>query len=385
METIKGFKDYSGQEAIKREIIKNILIKNFKKYGFEPAETPILEFEKFVKGNNQQDEVISDMFKLKDKGKRSLALRYEFTFQLKRLTKNKKLPYKRYQIGQVFRDEPISANRFRQFTQCDIDIIGSSIKEDAEILALVSKILKELNIQADFNINNRKLLNEILQREGIKEKDREQVIREIDKLDKLSEKEVKSNLKKFRAENLINIFKKQEQFFEQYEAYSEIKELKKYCKYYGINFNFQPSLARGLSYYVGTIFEIKTKTMKETVCAGGSYLIDGFLSTGISFGLERLSKLAQVNSKRNDVLVLSVGQDKEAIELSENLRNEDINCFVMFGKISKSLGHANNKKINYVIFVGEAEVKKGKFKIKDMDSGKEFLLKIKDIIKKIKN
>lgn len=384
METIKGFKDYSGQEALKRELIKDILVKNFKKYGFEPVETPTIEFENFVKGDNTNDEAVSDIFKLQDRGKRKLALRYEFTFQLKRLAKNRKLPYKRYQIGQVFRDEPVSANRFRQFTQCDIDIIGSSIKEDAEILALVSKVLKELNIQADFNINNRKLLNEILEREGIKEKDREQVIREIDKLDKLTEKEVKANLKKFRAENLINIFKKQEQFFEQYESYSEIKELKKYCKYYGINFNFQPNLARGLSYYVGTVFEIKTKGMKETACAGGSYLVDGFLSTGISFGLERLTKLAKVNPKGNNVLILSIGQDKEAIELSENLRNEGIDCFVMFGKISKAMGHANNQEINYVIFVGEEEVKKGKFKLKYMDSGKESLVKIKDLIKKIK-
>src|SRR3989338_5451660 len=136
METIKGFKDYTGEEAKKRAEIKKILVETFEKYGFEPAETPVIEAEEFVRGENANDEAVSDIYKLEDKGKRKLALRYEFTFQLKRLAKNKKLPYKRYQIGEVFRDEPTSSNRFRQFTQGDADIIGSSIKEDVEILSL---------------------------------------------------------------------------------------------------------------------------------------------------------------------------------------------------------------------------------------------------------
>jgi len=237
METVKGFKDCSGEEAIKRQRIKEILVKNFELYGFEPAETPIVEFEEFVKGDNSQDEAVSEIFKLQDRGKRKLALRYEFTFQLKRLANNKKLPYKIYQIGAVFRDEPVSANRFRQFTQCDVDVIGSSLKEDAAILALTSKVLRELGIKAEINVNNRKLLNEILDKEGVVKK--EEVIRELDKLDKLPEKDVKENLKKYKAEKIINIFKKTDSFFEQYDAYDEIKELRKYCNYYGVKFNSQ--------------------------------------------------------------------------------------------------------------------------------------------------
>jgi len=381
METIKGFQDFSGQEALKREKIKEILIKNFKKYNFEPAETPILEFENFVKGENERDEVISDIFKLKDRGERNLALRYEFTFQLKRLAKNKKLPYKRYQIGEVFRDEPVTSNRFRQFTQCDIDIIGSSIKDDAEILALTSSILKELNIKAIINVNNRKLLNEILDEFKIKEK--EQVIRELDKLDKLSEKEVKSNLKKYKAESILKIFKKPESYFKKYKYYSEIQELKKYCSYYGIKINFQPTLARGLSYYNGTIFEIKTKLMKETVCGGGSYLINNIQSTGISFGLERLSVLAKIDLKNNNLLIISLNKDKEAIVLAEKLRKNNISCSIFYGKPTKALEYANNQKINYIVFLGEKEIKQKKFKLKNMKSGKESLLKIEKIIKKL--
>src|SRR3990167_9389389 len=126
-ETIKGFKDYTGEDAVKRAEVKKILVRTFESYGFEPAETPIVEAEEFVKGDNEKDEAVSDIFKLQDKAERRLALRYEFTFQLKRLMKNKKMPYKRYQIGPVFRNEPISANRFRQFTQCDVDVVGGDL------------------------------------------------------------------------------------------------------------------------------------------------------------------------------------------------------------------------------------------------------------------
>ncbi|MCX6749172.1 MAG: ATP phosphoribosyltransferase regulatory subunit [Candidatus Pacearchaeota archaeon] len=122
-ETVKGFQDFSGKEARKRKEIRQIIVETFEKYGFEPAETPIIEREEFVRGENKQDEAVSDIFKLQDKGKRALALRYEFTFQLKRLINNKKQPYKRYEIGEVFRDEPISANRFRQFTRSLLNVI----------------------------------------------------------------------------------------------------------------------------------------------------------------------------------------------------------------------------------------------------------------------
>jgi len=154
-EIVKGFRDYSDEDAKKRAEVRKLLVETFEKYGFEPAETPIVEYEEFVKGENQNDEAVSDIFKLQDKGERKLALRYEFTFQLKRLMKNKKLPYKRYQIGEVFRDEPISSNRFRQFTQCDIDTIGSTIKDEAEILALTKEVLEKLGLKPIISINNR--------------------------------------------------------------------------------------------------------------------------------------------------------------------------------------------------------------------------------------
>jgi histidyl-tRNA synthetase len=374
-EIVKGFRDYTGEDAEKRANIKKIIVEIFERYGFEPAETPLIEYADFVKGDNVNDEAVSDIFRLSDRGGRDLALRYEFTFQLKRLMKNKKLPYKRYQIGPVFRDEPVSANRFRQFTQCDIDIVGSKIEDEAEILAVVRNILEKLNIGFTIYINNRKLLNEILVLEGIME-NKEKAIRELDKLDKLSKKEVLKNLKRYKAENLLSIFKKPESYFKRYKSYSEIEYLKKYCKFYGVNVKFLPSLARGLSYYNGNVFEVKTKNMKETIVAGGSYMFNNVQSTGISFGLDRISALAEVNGEKDKIIVISLNQDKEAISVVENLRKKGKNCILFYGKPSRALDYANSKKFDKVVFIGKNEVEKKKIKLKDMKTGKERLISV---------
>ena len=366
-DTVKGFKDFTGDEAVKRAEIKKILVETFEKYGFEPAETPVIEYEEFVRGENQQDEVISDIFKLRDKGKRNLALRYEFTFQLKRLMKNKKLPYKRYQIGEVFRDEPASASRFRQFTQCDADIVGSTIKDEAEILAVVKDVLNELNIKSVIYVNNIKLLAEVLSELNVK--DKKQVLREIDKLDKLSESEVRVNLKKLKADRILTALKKPESYFKKYKSFSEIKELKRYCKYYGVEIKFQPSLARGLSYYNGNVFEVKVKGMKETICAGGSYMFNKVQSTGLSFGLERLSNLAKIRLNREKILIWPNGKDKEAIDIAKKLRKQEKICEIIYKtNMKKVFDYANTKKFSKVIFYDK---KRKKFVEKNMKSGRE--------------
>ena len=383
---VKGFRDIDSEKAERKLLIRNIIEKMFRVYGFNYVETPIIENEEFVKGNNVNDEAVSYIFKLKDRGDRNLALRYEFTFQLKRLALNKKLPYKRYEIGEVFRDEPTTGNRWRQFTQCDADIIGSNVNDEAEILKITCEILNELGIEFEVNVNNRKLLDEILDKAGIKLEDRSFVIKEIDKLDKLDEKEVKSNLKKYKAEKVLEIFKKQNKDFEKYKAYSEILALKQACKLYDIKVNFIPSLARGLSYYNGTVFEIKTKEMKETITAGGSYLVNGIQSTGISFGLDRLELLAKKAIKQDKkILVISIDQDKKAGELVSELRSQGIICNIMYCKISKALDFANRYNMSYVVFIGEEEVKKNKFKIRDMKTGKEEMLSEKSLIEKLVN
>ncbi len=380
-ETIKGFRDITSEQAKKREKIRSILKKRFELYGFEPAETPIIESEDFVKGDNSKDEAVSDIFKLEDKGKRKLALRYELTFQLKRLAINKKLPYKVYRIGEVFRDEPTTSNRFRQFTQCDIDTIGATIKDEAEILALASEALLELGISPEICINSRKLLNEILEKEGIKEKDR--VIIEIDKLDKLPESQIKENLKKYKAEKILDIFKKQQSYFKKYEAYKEVEELIKYCNLYNTKVEFRPFLARGLSYYNGNVFEIKTRGVKETIFGGGTYPTNGINSTGASFGLDRIEQLAKPAMANQKVLIISIGKDKEAINFAQLLRKNNIPAVFLSGKPSKALEYANSQGIDKIIFIGEDEAKKGKFKLRDMKTGKEEMLKEKEVIEKL--
>ena len=376
---IKGFQDFTGEEARKRAQIKRIIEDTFQLYGFEPAETPIIEQEEFVKGNNVDDEAVSDVFKLKDRGKRNLALRYEFTFQLKRLAQNKKLPYKRYQLGSVFRDEPVKPGRLRQFTQCDADVVGSSLKDEAEILALASEIFKKLGIKTTIYVNNRKLLNEILREEGIRGERINAVIREIDKLDKLSEQEVKDNLKKYNAGSVLEIFKKSESFFAKYVAYSEINELKELCNNYGVEINFLPTLARGLSYYNGTVVEVRSEG-KDSISGGGAYLVNGIQSFGISFGVERVTAFSKLKIKEGNVLIISLEEDKAAINLASKLRKKNIRCSMFYGKVGKGLEYGNSVKSPYAIIIGKEEVKEGKFTFKDLNSGKERKLDVDEII-----
>ncbi len=374
-ETVKGFRDFTGKEAEKRAFVKEVIRRTFEKYNFEQVETPIIEYEDFVKSGNADDEAVSDVFKLQDKGKRNLALRYEFTFQLKRIANNKKLPYKRFQIGPVFRDEPVSGNRLRQFTQCDVDIVGSSVKDDAEILAITSEILNNLKIENTIYVGNRELLNQILEAQGIK-KNKEQILREVDKLDKLSEKEVASNLKKYNVESILKVLKKDESYFKKFEAYKDVEELKRYCRYFGVKVVFQPSLVRGLSYYNKNVFEVKTKGLKETICGGGSYLIEGIQATGISFGLERLQLITKMLVNIEKILIVSLNEDKKAIEVSQQLRKQGKNVSVFYGKPSKALEYANSYGIKKVIFVGKKEVEKKKFMIKNMQTGRQKLIVI---------
>lgn len=375
METVKGFKDKLGSDAEKAALIREVARQTFEKYNFSEVETPIIEYEEFVKsGGDENDEAISDIFKLKDKGERKLALRYEFTFQLKRIAQNQKLPFKRFQIGPVFRDEPIQGNRLKQFTQCDIDTIGATIKDQAELLAAVTEILTALKINSTIYVNNRKLLNEILEKENIKE-NKNEIIRTLDKLDKLPETEIRKLLKNLGGEKLLDIVKQKEKFFEKYESYSEISELKKYCKMYGVEIVFQPTLARGLSYYTGNIFEIKSD-IKETICGGGTYLTNDIISSGISFSIERLMVVSNILVDIEKILIVSLNEDEKAIKLSKDLRKLGKNASVFFGKPSKALDYANTYKIKKVIFVGKKEVEEKKFTLKNLDTGKEISITI---------
>jgi len=401
-ETVKGFQDFLPPESLKRVKIKEVVEKYSKLYGFLPVETPTIEFDELMRQDDlleKEDQAISDRYKLKDKGGRNLALRYEFTFQLARILKqnpNIKLPFKRYQIGNVFRDEPTSTERFREFTQCDVDIIGSpNIEADAECLALFDDILKELKIKSEIQVNNRKLLNAII--DSIQIQDKIAVMRELDKLDKIGEDTVKGNIRKFANPNqiltLFRLLEKPLDFFIKnlFDGAEEIKKLQGLGKFYGFKVKFNPFMVRGLLYYTGNIFEIKVQGKKDSIAAGGRYdkLVGKYLgrqipAVGISFGLERLASLADIKIDKAKVIIISLDQDEEAIKLAQRLRKNKISCITMFGKPTNALEYANSEQIPYAIFIGQEEITAKKFKLKDMKSGDEKLLSEKQLIGKLR-
>ncbi len=408
--TVKGFQDYLPPESFKRNKIKEIAEKHYKLYGFLPVETPIIEFDELMKPeslpNEQEDGAVADRFKLQDRGGRNLGLRYEFTFQLSRIFKenpNIKLPFKRYQIGPVFRDEPIRTGRTRQFIQCDADIIGDpSIDADAECISLAVDILSELKIKNyNIQVNNRKLLNAII--ESVEIKESKQVFREIDKMEKLGIDTVKANLKKYASSNqIITLFKLMEkpiEFFKDnaFEGAEELSSFIKKCKIYGIELNFVPSIARGFSYYTGNIFEFVLPEKKTTLLAGGRYdrLVGKLLNrdipaVGISFSVESLIGLCQEELSKLEIesipkiLIISFEQERKAIQLAKKLRKNNMPCSMTEGQPSKSLDFANSQKIPFVIFLGESEVEQEKFKLKIMSTGEEFILSEKQLLTKLK-
>lgn len=397
IETVRGFRDILPPESIKRQKIKEIIEKNFKLFGFLPIETPTIEYEELAKGDSENDSAVSERFRLKDRGNRDLSLRYEFTFQLSRILKenpNLKLPFRRYQIGQVFRDEPVEKDRYREFVQMDADILGdSSIKADAECLALADKICKEIGIQYKLNINNRKLLNSILKRLDIL--DTENVLRELDKLGKIGEDEAKKNLLKFadkrQVYDLFKILNNKLQFFvkEKFEGADELQELVRLCKIYDVKVSFTPTMIRGFSYYTGNIFEAYSSEIKGSLFAGGRYdkSVGKFIgrdvpAVGISFG--RIIDFPGVSFNAVKAVIISIKQDKKAVEIASTLRKNNISCVIM-DKPGKALEYADSLQIPFAVFIGSDEVKQKKFKLRDMKSGKERMLSEEFIIRELKN
>jgi histidyl-tRNA synthetase len=292
-----------------------------------------------------------------------------------------------------------------------VDIVGSTVKDDAEILAITNKIFKKLGVSIKIFVGNRKIIQGVLELVfGIKDKEQiKDMIRYLDKLDKKKPKEIikemeanaKKNIKILQMKNIfipflntlknldleklkdycMGILKKRKEE-DSYDAslfkqgYDEVKELIKYSKFYKVKFDFLGYLARGLSYYNGNVFEIKSSSMRETICAGGAYQINDTQATGISFGIDRIASVSKVEANDVKTLVISIEQDREAIKLAERLREQGKNVTIYYGKPSKALEFANSKGIEEVIFVGKEEVTSGKFKIKDMASGGTRQLKI---------
>src|SRR3989344_2187941 len=429
----RGMSDFSPEESILRNRLINLFKQSFENYGFSHLETPVIDrFDVLSATYAGGDEILKETFKLRDQGKRELGLRYDLTVPLARyvgMNPQIKLPFKRYQIGAVYRDGPIKLGRTREFVQCDVDIVGnSSPLADAELLILASRIFDRLNLRVEIKLNSRKILNAIMEMLDIPEKDKIEFILSLDKLEKIGAKEVKEELKKKGIKEYDEItpllsatkiksldglkdyvrklFEKKNKKFEntEYEnGFNEIGEILNYSKSLGIkNIEFNGALARGLAYYTGPVFEVflKNSEIKSSVAGGGRYdeMIGKFLegknyypATGISFGLEPIIKAMKLNKNEvkktvTEVYVIPINTLKESLDIAEKLRKEGINVDVAFAKkgVSKGLDYANSLSIPYVIIIGEDELKKNKVKLKDMKSGKEKLLSVNEVIKKLK-
>lgn len=419
LQRARGVRDLLPEEAIPRQAILDKLRKIFENYGFSPAETPILErYETLSSKYAGGAEILKETFKLKDQGNRELGLRYDLTVPLCRvigMNPQLKMPFKRYQIGPVFRDGPVNLGRYREFYQCDVDTIGcKSMSADAELLALAKDVFKELNLKVKINVNNVKLLTAVLEYAGIKE-NKESVLLTLDKLNKIGLDAVKSELKQKGIQEssikklleLINLkgtnevkIKKLKSVLTNQDSIKEIEELINYCRSFKVDFELNLWLARGLSYYTGTIFEVNLigSEITSSVAGGGRYdkIIGKFLESsqeypavGISFGIERLFDARKdEQSKRTtvDIFVIPIGTSKKAVPIAQKLRNSGLNVDIdlMERGISKNLDYANSLNIQYVILIGEKELKAKKIKLKDMKSGKERLLTLENLIKFMK-
>lgn len=415
--TAKGVQDLPPEENLLKNKVVDILKETFERYGFLPLETPLLErYETLAVKYAGGAEILKEIFKLKDQGGRKLGLRFDLTVPLARfvgMNPTLKMPFKRYEIGKVFRDGPIKLGRRREFWQVDVDIIGSSsMIAEAELLAIVDEVFKKLGLNFVIKVNNRKLLNGILEEIGIKRK-KEEVILSVDKLDKIGIEGVKKELKEkginkkeigallniLKIKNL-NLFKKQVKDKEGQEGINELEELFSYFKILKVECEFDASLARGLAYYTGTVFEVflRKGEITSSLAGGGRWdkMIGNFLgkgvypAVGIAFGLTPITevlKLKKKDSKKTlvKVFIIPIKTIKESLKVVQKLRAEGINSDIdsMGRGISKNLEYAASLGIPYVVFVGERELKEGKVKLRNMETGDEWMLTVKDVVKRL--
>ena len=399
-ENVKGTKDFNPEEMEKRQYIIDVIRKTFEEFGFVEIDTPCLEkWEILSKKGTGGEGILEETYKFEDKSKALIGLRYDLTVPLARfVAMNKKLPlpFKRYQIGKVWRYGDVSKGRLREFLQADIDIVGAeSILADAEVLACASFALRKLKIDFLIRINSRKVLNSIMKKVGIKNEFVNDVLRSIDKLDKISEDEVKKELfsKGFSRDVIENIFEmiKSNPNELRVDGIDELNKLSEYLKLFDVkNFKIDFSLARGLDYYTGPIFEIVSKNKNiGSIAGGGRYdnLIELFSSekvpaTGISLGIERIFEILSDYPKKKRIFVALSNEDvfEDAIKIVKMLREKFYVDYDLKGrKLSKQMEYANARKFSIVIIVGKRDLENKEVTVRDMESGEEKKIKIENL------
>ena len=425
--TLPGFMELMPNEQVLFNQMKETIENTYKKYGFLPIDTPVIESSNVLlakAGGETEKQVYSFT-----KGDSELTLRFDLTVPLAKYVaeygNELSFPFRRYQIGKVYRGERAQRGRYREFYQCDIDVIGDgelNIINDAEIPSIMYDTFKALDVgKFTIRINNRKILNGIF--EHINAKDISQdIMRIIDKIDKIGEENVKSELKEYEikeddinfilefikisgtTDEKINALEKLDVNNETFKTgVEELKEVVKYIRLFNVPddyFMVDLSIARGLDYYTGTVYETFLDEYKSigSVCSGGRYNdLAGYYTdknlpgVGMSIGLTRLffvlNDLELIKTKNNSiskVLIVSMVEDlKPAIDTANALRQAGINTEIYFDnkKIKAKFKYADRLKIPYVIVIGEDEITSGKLTLKNMETGKQEQKEIAEIIK----
>lgn len=408
-QNVRGTQDYLPTQEVIRRNIRRTLEDTFILYGCKPLETPILNYTKLMASKYAGGaEILKEMYTLTDRGERDLALRYDLTIPFaKVIAMNPQLsmPFKRYEIGKVFRDGPIKAGRFREFTQCDVDVVGiESQSAEAELMIMTIDAFNKLNIEMVIQFNNRKLLAGLLQFFEVPQTKINSVILILDKMEKIDQITL---LKELEEQNLFPStieFIKQFlnanptlAYFEQYrmenelikQGYEELVELLDYLQVLNVGEScvFNPFLARGLEIYTGTIYELflKDGAIKSSIGGGGRYdnAIGGLIGSeekistvGISFGLDVIyTAMEQRENNANqslvDIYIIPLNTEKEALRIAWQLRQQGNRVEVELSgkKLRKAMEKANRENIRKVVILGENEIQRGRYGLKDMKTG----------------
>lgn len=397
-QTLKGFRDFLPASAIKRQFVIGKIKEVFERFGFDPLETPALEYAETLLGKYGA-EADKLLYLFEDRGGRKIGLRYDQTVPLARVVAQYQnelpLPFKRYQIQPVWRAENPQRGRFREFLQCDIDTMGNNSPfADAEIIDCVLAVGKQLGLSNSYvTVNDRSVFDQL-------KLTKEEIII-LDKIEKIGKDEVIKQLTTTRRKDAENIFESLT-VAKPTEGLVKIFESLKNLGYKdGVDFRFDPFLARGLEYYTSTIFEWKVAGYTAgSLAGGGRYdeLIGQFSgrdlpAVGIAFGFDRMVEaLDQMNllpagstATRALVTVFSEELLSQSLATISRLRNEGINAEVSLevGKLDKQLKYADKKGIPFVLIQGPEEAGRGVVKLKDMKSQIQEELTLDAVVKKL--
>ncbi|MGN1297686.1 MAG: histidine--tRNA ligase [Clostridia bacterium] len=423
--TLSGFMELLPNEQILFNQIKEKIENTYKNFGFLPLDTPVIELSEVLlaKAGGETEKQIYRF----QKGDNDLSLRFDLTVPLSKYVAknygNLSFPFRRYQIGKVYRGERTQKGRFREFYQCDIDIIGDGeldLINDAELPSVIYTIFKNLGFDNfTIRINNRKILNGLFEEIGQKENS-VAILRIIDKIDKIGKEAVGKELQDLNVSkeaiskimNFIAIDGSSDEKIQKLKELNfasetfkigvqELEYVVKNMRLFEIpenNFKVDLTIARGLDYYTGTVYETFLNDYRElgSVCSGGRYenLAEYYTDkklpgVGVSIGLTRLFyKLNELNLIKaekksvSDVLIIPMIEDLNMpIKLATKLRNNGVKTEIYLNnkKLKAKFKYADKLEIPYVIIIGEDEINQNKFKLKDMKTGEEREIAFNDI------